>query len=246
LSLTIKSDRFHWSASWPMTLLTAAAIAAFLQLGLWQWHRAQARREQQAQFDAGSQAVTPLNADNADSLPRYTKVHLSGHYDPAHQFLLENISQHGRPGYEVLTPFTSTDGYTLLVNRGWIAADGPRSQLPDVSLKSYSGAAAAVSGRLDALPVVGISLGHIPPAADEQWPKLTAFPTMSDLSQVLRRPLASRQLLLDPGAADGYLREWQLAGFATGRHLSYAIQWWSFAALALVLYARLNWHRHAT
>ena len=42
---------------------------------------------------------------------------------------------------------------------------------------------------------------------------------------------------LDPGAPDGYLREWQPPGLAPLRHLSYAIQWWCFAALAVVVWA---------
>ena len=227
-----------------MTLLTAAAIAAFVRLGTWQWHRAQLKSAQQAQFEAGAQTVTPLDAVNADTLPRYAMVRVDGHYDPAHQFLLENISQRGLPGYEVLTPFAFAEGHTLMVNRGWIPAGGSRSQLPDISLRSDT-AAGTVTGRLDALPVVGISLGHIPPAADGRWPKLTAFPTMPDLSNVLRRPLQSRQLLLNPDQPDGYQREWQLGGFGPGRHLSYAVQWWAFAALALVLYVCLNGRRRS-
>jgi cytochrome oxidase assembly protein ShyY1 len=41
------------------------------------------------------------------------------------------------------------------------------------------------------------------------------------------------------------VREWQLNGFGPGRHLSYAVQWWGFATLALVLYGYLNWQRGA-
>jgi surfeit locus 1 family protein len=250
LPLTIRSNRFYWSATWSMTLLTAIAIAGFVRLGVWQWQRAQLKTAQQAQFDAGAQRVTPVDAANAGTLPRYATVLAGGHYDSSHQFLLENISRHGLPGYEVLTPFALADGHLLMVNRGWIQASGPRSQLPDVALSADGAAAAAapttVTGRLDDLPVVGISLGHIAPPAGAQWPKLTAFPTMADLSAALGAPLPSRQLLLDPGEPNGYLREWQVSGIGPGRNLSYAVQWWSFATLALVLYAWLNWRRQCT
>ena len=100
-----------------------------------------------------------------------------------------------------------------------------------------------VEGRLDNLPVVGISLGHIPPKADAQWPRLTSFPSMSDLSASLGRALEPKQLLLSPKEPFGFVRDWQLAGFGPGRHRSYALQWWSFATLAVVLYAYLNWRR---
>ena len=40
--------------------------------------------------------------------------------------------------------------------------------------------------------------------------------------------------------SDGYVRDWRPAGLQPMRHWSYAIQWWSFAVLALVLWAVLS------
>jgi surfeit locus 1 family protein len=176
------------------------------------------------------------------TLPRYAQIRVEGNYDTQRQFLLDNISHEGRPGYEVLTPLHRPDGHTLLVNRGWVPMTGPRSALPDVRFDSND--TLAVTGRLDNLPVVGIPLGHVPPPAGSSWPKLTSFPTMADLSAALGVPLESRQLLLDAGEPFGFVRAWQLdSGFGPARHLSYAVQWWSFATLALGLYGYLNWHR---
>jgi surfeit locus 1 family protein len=243
LALTVKSGHFHWSASWLMTVLTLAAIVLFVRLGLWQWHRAQEKTTLQQQFNAGSHSVTGLPSGSTDVLPRYAQVKLEGTYDSQRQFLLDNISHDARAGYEVLTPLRLTDGHTLMVNRGWLPLVGNRQQLPQVQFDS--GAALAVTGRLDNLPVVGISLGHVPPQNGSPWPKLTSFPTMSDLSLALGEPLESRQLLLNPGEPFGFVREWELNGFGPGRHLSYAVQWWGFATLALVLYGYLNWQRGA-
>jgi cytochrome oxidase assembly protein ShyY1 len=54
--------------------------------------------------------------------------------------------------------------------------------------------------------------------------------------------LEERWLLLSDADPAGYLREWQ--PFATGKgpeqNWGYAIQWWSFAVLLLVLYFSLN------
>jgi surfeit locus 1 family protein len=47
-------------------------------------------------------------------------------------------------------------------------------------------------------------------------------------------------VLLDPQAPDGYVRDWHPPGMSPARHWSYAIQWWSFAALALVLWGVLS------
>jgi surfeit locus 1 family protein len=168
LPLTFEIGRFRWSATWPMTLLTLAALLLFVRLGLWQWHRAQHKQELAADFGAGGQSVVDLGARAVSELPRYAQLRLQGSYDGEHQFLLDNMSHDGRPGYEVLTPLRLTDGRTVVVNRGWLPLTASRSQLPQVALDS-PGPQAPV-GRLDDLPVAGIALGHVPPAAAAPWP----------------------------------------------------------------------------
>ena len=224
-----------------MTALTIAAVVLFVRLGLWQWHRAAEKSALLAQFSAGSQSIADLGGRPTDQVPRYAQVRVQGSYDSEHQFLLDNISLHARPGFEVLTPLRLQDGRTLVVNRGWVPLTGTRRQLPDVHLDTRGDV--TVAGRLDDLPVVGISMGHVPPSNASPWPRLTSFPTMADLAAPLGQPLESRQLLLNPDEASGFVREWQLGGLGPARHLSYAVQWWGFAGLALVLYAYLNWRR---
>jgi surfeit locus 1 family protein len=226
-----------------MTLLTLAAVLLFVGLGRWQWHRAQHTQALAADFDAGGQTLAELGTRSTSEWPRYARLRLQGSYDGEHQFLLDNMSHYGQPGFEVLTPLRLADGRSVIVNRGWLPLTASRSQLPDVQFNAP--APQSASGRLDELPVAGIALGHVPPAAGAQWPKLTSFPTMADLSAALGQPLQSRQLLLDPGQPAGFVRDWHPAGLGPARHLSYAIQWWAFGALALVLYGYMNWRRSA-
>jgi surfeit locus 1 family protein len=143
----------------------------------------------------------------------------------------------------VLTPLILPDGRAVMVNRGWLPADQSRRQLPDVQL--HGAAAQTVIGRIDNLPVVGIALGHVPPGSGAHWPKLTSFPTTADLSAAFGQPLQQRQLLLNADQPLGYTRDWHPIGFGPERHLSYAIQWWCFAALALILYGALNRRKSA-
>jgi len=213
-----------------MTLLTLAAVVLFVQLGRWQWQRAQQTRALAEQFGSGGQQLLELGARPTSALPRYTQVRLQGSYDGEHQFLLDNMSHDGRPGYEVLTPLRLGDGRTA-----------SRQQLPQVQFDSAP--AQTPTGRLDDLPVPGIALGHVAPAPAAPWPKLTSFPTIADLSAALGQPLQSRQLLLNPEQPFGYLRDWHPTGLGPTRHLSYAIQWWAFGALALVLYGYMNGRR---
>jgi surfeit locus 1 family protein len=157
-----------------MTVLTLAAVTLFVRLGVWQWQRMQEKTALQQLFDAGGRAVAELSSGSTDALPRYTQIKVQGSYDGEHQFLLDNISYQGQPGYDVLTPLRLADGLTLMVNRGWIPLGNNRRLLPDVHLDAL--AAGWLAGRLDNLPVVGISLGHVPPSPVGQWPKRTSFP----------------------------------------------------------------------
>ncbi|MGC1730607.1 MAG: hypothetical protein WA747_14670, partial [Steroidobacteraceae bacterium] len=57
------------------------------------------------------------------------------------------------------------------------------------------------------------------------------------------KPLEPRILLLDPHEPFGFAREWQPPGLPPLRYLSYAIQWWCFAALAVVIWAVVSTRR---
>jgi surfeit locus 1 family protein len=241
LPLTLTFRRARWSASWGMTALTLLALIGFINLGRWQWHRAEHKRALAAAFHSGSAAVSALDGQLTANLPRYTQVQAQGRFDPEHQFLLDNMSHAGQAGYQVLTALQLTDGRTLMVNRGWVPLTGSRRQLPVVA-QDFP-ASVSLAGKLDALPVAGIALGHVPPAAGTPWPKVTSFPTMSDLSAALGRPLEAQQLLLNADEPLGYVRDWQPTGLGPERHISYALQWWGFAALALGLYGYLNLQR---
>lgn len=243
MPLTVQCGRFHWCASWSVTLLTLCAVAAFIGLGRWQWHRAEEKRALAAHFSAGAARLVEVGTRPMASLPRYSHVRVEGRYDAVHQFLLDNMSHDGYPGYQVLTPLKLADGRAVLVNRGWVPLTQSRRDPPQIALASAVTHSTTVLGLLDNLPVAALALGHVPPAPGPEWPKLTSFPTMADLSAALGLPLESRQLLLDPDQPAGYVREWHPSGLGPTQHIAYAIQWWAFAALALVLYVALNRRR---
>lgn len=206
------------------TLLAAAAIVLFAALGNWQLGRAEEKRALAAKFGAGGPALDwrqlPRDA------PRYTRVSLRGHYDPAHQFLLDNRSHESVAGIEVLTPFLLDDGRAVVVNRGWQPFGATRQDLPDVAV---DGEQRTVVGRIDELPRPGIWLKP-PPATG--WPRLVQYPDMEELSRQLGRTLAPHQVLLDPAVPDGYVRDWSLPGTPIDQHIGYAVQWFAFATVA--------------
>jgi surfeit locus 1 family protein len=223
-----------------MTLLTLALVVAFVSLGRWQWERGNAREAQREAFEAAAEEPLPLGSRSLAELQRFQRVKLTGRYDPARQFLLDNRTHNGQAGYEVLTPFLLSDDRVVLVDRGWVPFTGFRERLPDVS---FDGDVAEVVGRIDELPSAGLPSGRAAPPTKAQWPKLTAYPRIEELSAALSQELEPRIVLLDTRAPHGYVRDWQPPGLSPMRHRSYAFQWWSFAAAIAVIWVVMSRRR---
>ena len=230
-----------FAPSWPMTLLTLVLLMLFVSLGRWQWQRGAEKQELWNAFEAHASPPALDAVSSIDEVQRYRMVALSGSFEPDRQFLLDNVSHRGKAGYEVLTPFVLNNGRRLLVNRGWVPFSGYRDRLPDISWQGSR--QATVVGRVDELPHGGLASGRAPPPAGANWPKVTSFPTHEELETALGRPLERRVVLLDPRVEGGYVREWSPPGLAPARHFSYAIQWWGFAVVLLVLYFGLNFRK---
>ena len=233
--------RRRFAPSLGMTLLTVVLCVLFIALGRWQWNRGNAREAAWSQFARGTDKVVPLNAERLADLPLFQRVRVAGRFDAGRQFLLDNRSYEGRAGYEVLTPLQRANGTLALVDRGWVPFSGLRDRLPGVAIHNH--AEITVTGRVADLPSAGLASGRAPPPAEGPWPKVTSFPTMVELSQAVGQPLDSHILLLDSHDPDGYVRDWHPPGLEPSRHWSYAIQWWSFAVVLGILWARLSLRR---
>lgn len=223
-----------------MTLLTVVLLVAFIGLGRWQWQRGATRQAAWDEYQRNSSPVA-VSATDLDRVERFTRVVLEGRFEPKHQFLIDNRSHDGQPGYEVLTPFLLASGSRVLVNRGWVAYTGYRDRLPDISLTDET--ARSITGRIEELPAAGLASGRAPPARDGNWPKLTSFPTHEELAATLDEKITRRLLLLDAAMPNGYVRVWTPPGLPPVRHFSYAIQWWGFGVALLVLYFGLNFRK---
>jgi len=223
-----------------MTLATLVLLGLFLSLGRWQWQRGEAKQDVWAEYRRDAEPI-PLGTRGLADLPRYARIEVTGEFEPERQFLLDNRPHAGRPGYEVLTPFRLTNGRRLLVNRGWVPFTGYQDRLPDVALEAIG--QLTLTGKVEELPVAGLPSGRAPPTLNADWPRLTTFPTHAELEQALGHSLEPRLVLLDPAMPHGYLRDWKPPGLEPARHFSYAIQWWGFAVVLLVLYFALNFRR---
>jgi surfeit locus 1 family protein len=216
-------------------------VVLFANLGRWQWDKGDLRAKQAAEFARGADTAEPLGDRGLEQVPRFQRVSVTGRLDPTRQFLLDNRTNEGRPGYEVLTPLYREGRDTLLVDRGWVPFSGFRDKLPDVSFASDRDV--EITGRVDELPVEGLASGHAGPDEKARWPKVTSYPTAVELAKALERHVESRIVLLDANVPNGYVREWQPPGLTADRHWSYGVQWYAFAVLAAALWLILGFRR---
>jgi surfeit locus 1 family protein len=217
---------------------TLLLLPLFWSLGVWQLHRAE-EKDSLIELRKTRAESAELMLDGAsppiDEL-RYRSVLIRGHYDSAHQFLLDNQILDRQVGYHVLTPLR-LEGSDLhvLVNRGWVRAPAERTQLPEVSVVEDP---VQIRGTVDRFPSVGLRLaGAEIPASG--WPAVVQVLDARALSERLGYPLLPYQVLLGPSQPEGYARNWKLAEVDPGKHLGYALQWFCFAAVLLLLFL---WH----
>jgi cytochrome oxidase assembly protein ShyY1 len=88
-------------------------------------------------------------------------------------------------------------------------------------------------GRLERLPRPGLLLGDAEGYAAAAPVVVLQYPTAEQLSHRLGAPVFDYQVLLDPAAEDGFVREWRAPGLPPERHLAYAGQWGLLAIGAL-------------
>lgn len=159
-------------------------------------------------------------------------ITLHGSFDTKFTVLLDNKSHQGRPGYQVVQPLRLADGKRVLVNRGWLAAGASRTQLPPV--RTPPGEVALQGVRLEHFPRALEPAGT--KRAGPVWQNVTVeeFAAWSGLA--LEPTVFEQHSALD----DGLVREWPRPDAGVEKHASYALQWYSLAALSLILFIALN------
>lgn len=225
------SRRFFSPRLWP-SLALLVLLPAFVGLGFWQWHKAEAKEAAQALLEA-RRLEPPLRLPaqilDGEAL-RYRRVVARGSFEPQRQILLDNRVHRGQAGYHVLTPLRlEGGGLRVLVDRGWIAALPDRRQLPPTP---------APAGTLDiagyvALPPAGyFSLGAESPGWRPVWQHLD----LARYQALAGVPLQPFVIELDAASPGAYAGDRPRPDAGSERHRAYALQWWAFAATAAALW----------
>jgi len=195
-------------------LLVAAAC---VRLGVWQIDRLHQRRERNALLLA-ARARPPLQVDG--SLPpdsaRDRRLHARGVYDYANERLWHARAYEGVPGVDLVTPLRLADGAAVLVDRGW----APSPDAYHVDQLAYREGDSAV--------VLGLGMGAPRARGDVDPATLRDSVPYPMLGFVLQQFPSDSPTVLPSGAV---LRRWPIPELSDGPHLSYAIQWFSFAVI---------------
>ena len=93
-------------------------VAIFCALGTWQLYRLQWKLELISEITLGLKS-SPIQYSNAIK-KNYQRVNARGKFNFDKQIYLYSLNNNGKPGYDVITPFTTNNNENVLVNRGWI------------------------------------------------------------------------------------------------------------------------------
>lgn len=231
--------RFARRPYWLLSHLFAlAVVVSFVGLGLWQLSRLEQRREANDLVAERSERP-PLSVASAlaeappDDLD-YVAVADRGSFVAEEQVVVRNRSQWGAAGSWIITPLRTASGPTVLVNRGFV---------PDVMVEAAEVPVPAgtveVSGYLRRTQERG-SFGPTDPA--EGRLSSLARVDVARIDQQVPDDLAPVWLQLaqqEPVPESGLPVPVPLPELGGGNNLSYAVQWFTFAVLGIVVYVLL-------
>ncbi|MFI5682876.1 SURF1 family protein [Streptomyces sp. NPDC051636] len=227
--------RFLLTRQWViLTLIALLLIPAMIWLGFWQKHRYEMRSARN-QLVAEALSAKPVPVEKLTSpghavtrAEKYRTVTATGTFDTAREVVVRRrVNADDEVGFHVLTPFVLTDGKILLVNRGWIPANGAQTSFPKVP--APPGGRITVTGRLMADETTAASgikeIKGLPDRqimlinSEEQGRRLGAQVLGGYIQQTAPEPKGGTpEQISDPGKEDAPL------------NYAYMVQWWLFAA----------------
>lgn len=236
--------------------MVAFSYFAISTLSPWQLgkdHDIKERNERiEKAFKADPVPVSQIVRSDGSAAPEseWTRVTLTGHYSPDTEVLLRLRPVDGTPAFQSLTPFMLTDGdlagTTVLINRGWVAADQGGTKVPEITPPPIN-----TDGQPETITITGMVRmpeGASPnePLTDQGYQMVASIDTVQ-IAELTGTELADPyvQLLSDQ---PGVLNAIPLPMLDRGNHFSYGLQWIAFgimapAGLAYFIYAELRERR---
>lgn len=215
------------------TLVVLVVALTCVRFGFWQLDRLEQKRAHNALIQArASEPPVTLTAalqDTTGLLDRNALV--QGRFDNDHSIVLPGRSLRGTPGVYVLTPLLlEGSGTAILVNRGWV----PSPDASSVELDSLRQSGdQRIHGLIQAFPSTGTESNgsENPDSFRTHWFRIDP----ARLRAQFPYPLLPVQLQALPAAdAPRFPERLPPPTLNEGPHLNYALQWFSFATIAIV------------
>ena len=213
------------------SLVALALIALCLWAAQWQYQRGVDRHARNSMIAEHIELPTSplINVASQPAKFEWQKVTTTGKFNPNEQILLRNRYSEGVYGFEVLTLFSSNDGKTFWVDRGWVKA-GINATTPPI-VASVPTEIVEITGRLrldSSLPRG--SFFALPASGTGLVGELNAQSRIGTEKFYLDRLSGSLPNLTPVVAA-------QLPELSDGPHMAYALQWIFFGGL--IMYGRI-------
>jgi surfeit locus 1 family protein len=230
------------------TVFVVVVAAVFIRLGFWQLDRLERKQmmnqigEERIEAEAVSLAALIADAEGDVETLEYRRVFVSGTYDLSGEVLIRSQVHLGQAGFHVITPLVADDGWAVLVNRGWVplTMDTPPVEArPDTGRQRVEG---------------WIQLAQARPAlGPEDLPGDQVIFNRVDIGRIgeqMAHDVASVYIVAINDEENELPAPVDLPDFDDdGPHLGYAIQWFGFAAVAVVgfyfLFRRKGVSRHS-
>lgn len=219
---------------WFTTLLVIAGTLVLIRLGIWQLDRLEGRRAFNVQvLSARSLPPLDLNAEQPENLEEleWRSVHVVGTYDFESQIVLRNRYHQEQLGYHLLTPLRFS-GTAVLVDRGWIPADG--NSTPENWRAYDESGEVTVSGQIR-LGFEKPALGGVDDPPFVEGERLFIWNNLDPARIARQMPYPIQLVIIQPDADEGdvtppipFQPEQDLT---EGSHFGYALQWFTFAGI---------------
>ena len=243
--------RFLLKPRWILShIFVLVVVGMMINFGFWQLNRLDERKASNAVVTNAMKQqpqplLTVLPAGTAATTEQvkaadYQPVYVTGRYLVEAQVLVTNRTNNGAPGFWVVTPLVQADGSAVAINRGWVpysyTADGPWDDFAPPA------GTVTVQGLLRQSQVRETN-GLVSSPKDPEAGTLRVL-TRLDVGR-LAQQVEERMI---PGYISLRDQEPQqidlpvpvpLPELSQGPHLGYALQWFAFSLLTIIVYPLL-------
>jgi surfeit locus 1 family protein len=229
-----------------LAVLVAAGVAGLIGLGTWQLQRRVwkldliARVQHRVHAPPVAAPGPPLWGEVSADHDAYRHVRVAGVFLNDKETLVQAVTERG-PGFWVMTPMQAADGFTVLVNRGFVT---PERGAPSTRAAGEIAGQAVVVGLMRMSEPGGGFLRRNAPTEGRWYSRdIQAIAATRDLDRVAPY-FVDADATPNPGG-------WPVGGLTViafpNSHLVYAITWYTLALMLAAggLYgARETWREH--